>query len=59
MPADQGPASDRDSLQPLSLQQLLPAYTEAIRSSDIQIAHVALRLLWRRLEEALPPEVAE
>jgi hypothetical protein len=53
MPGNQGPASDRDRLLPLTADQLQPAYREAIASRNIQIAHTVIKLLWRHLNQAL------
>jgi hypothetical protein len=41
------------SLPPLTLDQLRPVYEEAIASSDTRVVHIALRLIWRRLEQTL------
>jgi hypothetical protein len=53
MPPDPGSAAGRDSLLPLTIEQLRPAYHEAIASPNIQIAHTVIKLLWRHLKQAL------
>jgi hypothetical protein len=40
-------------LAPLTLAQLLPAYSEATQSQDVRVAHVVIELMWRRLQSAL------
>jgi hypothetical protein len=45
MSADPGPAV-RDTLPPLTVEQLAPAYQEAIASPDIRVTRLDLQLIW-------------
>jgi hypothetical protein len=43
----------RDSLAPLTLEQMASVYKETITSHDVRVLHTALQLIWHRLEQVM------